>query len=387
MWESQSLRTWRATPSFRVLEIRRPPLSALLFGAVVALTMLAALPHVMERFGTSDGMQVSMFRLGSGHTTLDRPVAAAQAALKAAVAKETGVDSATRHRVVTSAAEIVRQHYVDHKLGESMANALLTHEKNGDDDAATDGTGFAILLTRQMQDVSHDSQVELIYRETPIPEHPANSTPEDIARYRRAMQQSNCTFERVEILPHRIGYLKLNSFPDVSMCRQTAQSAMAKLNMANAIIFDLRDNRGGLPNMVQLISSYLFDHPEYLYNPRENVTEQSWTRSPVAGNKLADKPVYILTSRRTISGAEQFTYNLKMLRRATIVGETTAGAAHAGAFHRIDDHFGVAITEVRSINPFGQQNWDGVGIEPDVKVNAAEALPTAQRLAGKRVQK
>src|SRR6201985_3330105 len=99
---------------------------------------------------------------------------------------------------------------------------------------------------------------------------------------------------------------------------------MASLSHADAILFDLRDNRGGFPEMVMLIAAYLFDHPEYMYNPRENTTERSWTVSPVPGNRLADKPVYVLTSGRTASAAEHFSYDLKMLKRATLVGERTA---------------------------------------------------------------
>ena len=78
--------------------------------------------------------------------------------------------------------------------------------------------------------------------------------------------------------------------------------------------------------MVSLIASYLFDYHEYMFDPRRVPTQRSWTSSPVPGSKLADKPVYILTSSITISAAEQFTYDLKMLKRVTIVGEVTAGA-------------------------------------------------------------
>lgn len=139
--------------------------------------------------------------------------------------------------------------------------------------------------------------------------------------------------------------------------------------------------------MVAMIAAYLFDHPEYWYSPRESPTENSWTHSPVEGNKLADKPVYVLTSSTTLSGAEQFTYDLKMLRRATIVGETTGGGAHAGVFHRLDDHFGIAIPEVRAVNPYGKNDWEGTGVEPDVKVKASDALETAMKLAQTQLQK
>ena len=156
---------------------------------------------------------------------------------------------------------------------------------------------------------------------------------------------------------------------------------MTSVNGANALIFDLRENRGGEPTMVAFMAAYLFDHPEYLYNPRENTTEQSWTRSPVPGNRLADKPAYVLTSARTFSGAEQFCYDVQMLKRVTLVGETTGGAAHSGVWHRIDDHFGMGIPETKAINPFSKSDWAEVGVEPDVKVRAGDALETAVKLA------
>jgi C-terminal processing protease CtpA/Prc len=245
---------------------------------------------------------------------------------------------------------------------------------------------FADLLTKQMGDVSHDIHL-VVYSRDRLQEHPGVQTAESAANYRRALERESCTFETVKILPHNIGYLKLNSFPDVSICRSTAVVAMASLNHADAVIFDLRDNRGGYPEMVMLIAAYLFDHPEYMYNPREAPTERSWTRSPVAGNRLADKPVYVLTSGTTWSGAEQFSYDLKMVKRATLVGEKTRGGAHAGVFYRIDNHFGVGIPEVKAVNPFSKNDWESVGVEPDVKVKAADALETAERLAEGKLRK
>lgn len=300
-------------------------------------------------------------------------------------ANEGGIlDGAARRRVIDLVAANLREHYVDPEAGRKIAEALLAHEENGDD-AVTEGEAFASLLTRQMRDVSHDMNLIVVYSRAATPDRPPGPTAENLARYRKAMEQTNCTFEKVEMLPHGIAYLKLNSFPDVSICRATATDAMASVNRADAIIFDLRDNTGGFPNMVALIGSYLFDHPEYWYNPRENTTEQSWTRSPVPGNRLADKPVYVLTSARTFSGAEQFSYDLKMLKRATLVGARTGGGAHAGTYHRLDDHFGMGITEVRAINPFSKDNWEGRGVEPDVEITPADALAAAVRLAERKL--
>lgn len=299
---------------------------------------------------------------------------------------EARLSSAERTHVVNAAAAILEKYSVDRDNAKKIAGALRAHQKNGDDNAATDGPALAALLTQQMREVNPDRHVTLDYSETPLPHQQMAPTPEDFARYREVMLRRNCTFEKIETLPDNIGYLKLSSFPDDSVCGPMAKAAMASLNDADAIIFDLRDNRGGEPAMVSLLASYLFDHPEYLYNPRENVSEESWTHSPVHGNKLADKPVYVLTSGRTFSGAEQFCYDLKMLKRATLVGETTGGGAHSGVWHRIDDHFGMGIPETKAINPYSKIDWAEIGVEPDVKVKAADALETAVKLAKSKLR-
>jgi C-terminal processing protease CtpA/Prc len=93
-----------------------------------------------------------------------------------------------------------------------------------------------------------------------------------------------------------------------------------------------------------------------------------------------EKPIYVLTSARTFSGAEEFTYNLKSLKRATIIGETTGGGAHPVNGHRIDEHFSIGVPFARAINPITHTNWEGVGVKPDISVPAGDALATAQRL-------
>ncbi len=302
------------------------------------------------------------------------------------LAGTTSLNAAERQRVIALAAANLRQHYFDRNIAQTTANALLAHQKNDDDDAAKDGAAFANLLTQQMRQASHDMHLVVEYSAEVLPEHPPQPTPESLAQYKNAMRQQNCMFRKVELLPHNIGYLKLDFFADTSVCATTARTAMASLNHADAIIFDLRDNTGGFPDMVLLISSYLFDHPEYFYSPRGAPTVDSWTHSPVPGNLLANKPVYILTSASTWSGAEQFSYDLKMLKRATLVGETTRGGTHAGVFHRIDNHFGIGIPEEKTVNPFGSTDWEGVGVQPDVKVNASDALKTALKLAEAKLQ-
>jgi retinol-binding protein 3 len=132
------------------------------------------------------------------------------------------------------------------------------------------------------------------------------------------------------------------------------------------------------------VSSYLFDkrtHLNDLWTRRSGKTEEFWTRDSVPGRRFGgEKPVYVLTSAQTFSGGEEFAYNLKNLKRAIIVGETTGGGAHPVSGHPIDEHFSIGVPFARAINPITHTNWEGVGVKPDISVPAGDALATAQRL-------
>jgi hypothetical protein len=377
------------TPTFFVFDTASPGRRSLLLGGLLSVITLASFPGLMNEF--------SDFRRPSGRGFASpgayerqsgepkRPAAGSEQGVQTPRAVNPTLDATTRHRIIASAIASIKQHHIDPLEAQKAADALLTHERQGDDDSATSTEEFTRLATKQMREATGDHQLELLYSPRAIPERPPGPPPAPPAAYRDEALRVNCTFEQVKILPHNIGYLKLNAFPDVSVCRAVATAAMAQLNNADALIFDLRDNSGGFPSMVSLIAAYLFDHPEYMYCPLENTTSESWTHSPVPGNKLANKPVYILTSPRTISAAEEFTYDLKMLKRATLVGETTAGTNHAANLHAIGDNFYVATVEVRAINPYSKYNWNETGIEPDVKASAPDALKAALKLAGEKL--
>ena len=142
--------------------------------------------------------------------------------------------------------------------------------------------------------------------------------------------------------------------------------------------------------MVAFIAGYLFNRPTHLNDMMirgQKEMEQSWTAGPIPGNKLSDKPAYVLTSKATFSRAEEFTYDLKMLKRATIVGETTGGGAHMARGFRIDDHFTIGVPFARPVNPVSKKDWEGTGVQPDVKITATDALSTAEKLAADKLRK
>ena len=298
------------------------------------------------------------------------------------------IDAPTRKRVIDGSIAMLDELYVFPEVAKKMGMAVRARAKRGEYDSVTDGNAFAKLLTSHFQDVSHDKHLFVSFSPIQLPEDSSSPSPDAMARYREAMRDANCAFEKVEHLSGNVGYVKFNGFADPEVCGATAIAAMNFLANVDAIIFDLRQNGGGDPKMVALISTYLFATPTHLndlWTRKGDETQQFWTLPYVPGKRLPTVPVFVLTSHRTFSGGEEFTNNLKVLKRATIVGEVTGGGAHPVTGHRIDDRFTIGVPFARAINPTTKTNWEGVGVEPDVKVPAADALSTAQDLASKEL--
>jgi retinol-binding protein 3 len=306
-----------------------------------------------------------------------------------AVVENVRLDAVVRQRVIDAVGSSLKELYVYPETAQKMDEAVRDHEKRGDYHAVTDGDALAGLFTKHLQEVSHDKHLRVIYRPYKLPPDDHGPGAEEKAMQRKQLEHSNCGFVKVEILPGNIGYLKFNVFADPDLCGSTAIAAMNFLSHVDAIIFDLRENRGGHPDMIALMSTYLFDKPTHLndlYNRKEDETTQYWTLPYVPGNRLADTPAFILNSNITFSGAEEFSYNLKNLKRAALVGETTGGGAHPVTAHRIDDHFTIMAPFARAINPVSKTNWEGTGVVRDVSAKASEALGVAEDLARAKVQ-
>jgi C-terminal processing protease CtpA/Prc len=201
--------------------------------------------------------------------------------------------------------------------------------------------------------------------------------------------RNNFGFVKLERLSGNVGYLDLRGFSPAQYGGPTAIAAMNFLANSDAVIIDLRKNGGGDPSMIQLISSYFFKdatHLNNLYWRKGDHTDQFWTSPYVSGKKMADTPLYVLTSARTFSGAEEFTNNMKVLKRAKIIGETTGGGANPGGFFPLAAGLGMFIPTGRAVNPVTGKNWEGTGVEPDEKVPAADAFNVAYKEALKGIE-
>jgi C-terminal processing protease CtpA/Prc len=163
----------------------------------------------------------------------------------------------------------------------------------------------------------------------------------------------------------------------------TGAAAIALVQYTDALLLDLRYNNGGAPSGVAFLCSHFFG-PEPVHlndvHERDNV-QQFWTYAHLPGPRYLDRPVFVLTSGMTFSGAEEIAYNLQQLKRATLIGETTRGGAHPVGQFWVGPHVSIRVPTARSVNPVSGTNWESVGVTPDVPTTAAEAYPEAYRRA------
>jgi hypothetical protein len=267
------------------------------------------------------------------------------------------VDEATRKAVIAELGAKMNEIYVFPDKAKLVVERLNAREQSGAYRGAKDLDAFAAMLTEDLREPTRDKHLGVRYHARPLPPDTGRRepTPEQEREFGNFMKSRNYDIRKVETLPGNIGYI------------------------------DLRNNGGGDPFAVAYMSSYLFDkrtHLNDMYWREGNRTDAFWTEEDVPGKRFGGtKKVYVLTSKKTFSGAEEFSYNLQQLRRGLIIGETTGGGAHPGGVHRIHQHLGAFIPSGRAVNPISKTNWEGTGVVPDVPVKAEDALATAERLA------
>jgi retinol-binding protein 3 len=297
-----------------------------------------------------------------------------------------GLDAAARKRVIHAAIARMTEGYVFPNKVPAIAKALNAGLA-GRYRAISDPKAFADAVNADMEAVANDRHLRLIWSADPLPPppDPDKMDPAMREKFHEFMAQHNYAIRQAQILDGNIGYLKINGFLPAEDAGPTLAAAMGFLKNSDALIIDLRDNGGGDPEDVAMLVSYL-EPAETLINTFHQrdkaVNDQIWTAPYVAGGRWStDKPVYVLTSKNTASGAEEFAYDMQQLKRGTVVGSSTWGGANPGKIEPIDDHFAIFVPFGMAVNPISKTNWEGVGVKPDIAVAPAEALETAKHLA------
>ena len=304
---------------------------------------------------------------------------------------QTASGPAEKKEVIDALCANLEREYIFPEITERYVRMLRDNLRSGKYDKIVQPGEFAVTVTNDLMAVRRDEHLRVMFNPAWVEEERNRKELDEqaIKLQERRSRTTNYGFIEIKILPGNIGYLRLDSFSYDTGAQDAAVGAMSVLANADAIIIDLRRNGGGSPEMVQFLCSYFLDNPRkhlnsFSYKDPDRLT-QYWTYTYLPGKRLDKADLYLLTSENTFSAAEEFSYNLKNLKRATVIGETTGGGAHDNRFVILSDRFEMSLPFARAINPVTKTNWEGAGVEPDVKVPQDKALGTAQVMASRRL--
>ncbi|WP_328535962.1 S41 family peptidase [Streptomyces sp. NBC_00344] len=284
--------------------------------------------------------------------------------------------------VIDETARLLTEHYVFPEIAERLAGLLQRRLAEGayDVDGAEE---LARLVTADLQSVNDDRHLRLKHHVDPVSPKQGAATLDSM---RRDFDTSLGGAPRVELLGGGVAVVELAPmlFP-LEWAAEPLSAALTLASRAQALIVDLRANRGGDPDAVAFVCSYLLDertHLNTMYWRGGERSEQSWSQPHVPGACFGgSKPLYVLSSDSTFSAAEELAYDLQQLGRAVLVGERTRGGAHPCKGWTVHPHLEATVPIGRAINPVSGANWEGTGVQPDVPCAATEALDQAHALA------
>jgi len=304
-----------------------------------------------------------------------------------------------KRQTVEDLASLLPERYAYKDMGPKLQKLLRDNLKAGKYDRFTTPLEFSEAITNDLRSLQADRHLALNYN----PEAPATSpspgpasTPQPVLpeeRARRASEfnrQMNFGFKDVRFLYGNVGYLKFDYFDSyLDYSRPVVDAAMGFFRNSDVLLIYLRENGGGSGEMVNYIAGFFLKervHSGSSYNRLTDSSTEEYIDPQPREKQLGDMPLYILTSKNTISAAEALTYHLKYLRGAVVIGEASAGAANPGRVMRLNNLFTAFIPNRHGIHIVTKTNWEGTGVPVDIAVPPDDALRVAKLQALTRLR-
>jgi len=301
--------------------------------------------------------------------------------------QEFTLSEAYKKETIEKLSLLMQDLYIYPDSAKKTSEHLYKQYEAGYFDKYKDNETFATVLTESVQSVNKDKHMRIMSN---APYIAPQNTLEAKSAHRMGQinnyRSINHGFKELKMLEGNVAYLDLRMFAPMERAKEMTDAYMRMLSLSDAVIIDLTQNGGGDPSMVQYLCSYFFDkkiHLNSLYYREGDRTEEFWILEKVGGKKLVDIPLFIMIGDETFSGAEEFSYNMQTQKRATLIGQTSAGAANPGGTRGINEHLSVFIPTGRAINPITNTSWEGVGVQPEILTNKEETFDQALILAQK----
>lgn len=324
------------------------------------------------------------------------------AVLFALMIAQTALAQRTENRQAAEvAAALIEDAFVDEGRAKEIARELRARTAAGAFDAIGSRSALATSLTAAIQAIEDDKHMSVSYNSSKAAEPllTVAQARERLAALRaggpggtaaqndfESARRANFEIRRAEHLPGNVGYVRIDAFHDLAVARETITAAMKFLEHVDAMIVDLRENRGGANSSVVYLASYFLpaDNRTLVASRWRNMPPREAKPVETPTRRFEDVPLYILISNETFSAGEGFSFMLQQFGRATVVGETTKGGGRPNAFLPMGGGLTLSVSIGAVTHPATGKSWQGVGVVPDVKTAPADALETARRLAVER---
>lgn len=149
---------------------------------------------------------------------------------------------------------------------------------------------------------------------------------------------------------------------------ETMQRVLGDFASADALIIDVRQNRGGSDDVAAEVASHFLNSPLTRRTRARTPSGYTswWPRVVQPHGPRFSRPVYVLISANTVSAAELFALYMREAPNVTLVGETTRGAFSTILFKRLPDGSSIGIANEQAIGVRGEA-LETRGIQPDIR--------------------
>ena len=173
-----------------------------------------------------------------------------------------------------------------------------------------------------------------------------------------------------EMLDENTGYIQITEFKGVTVEQYEEVFADLKEQGMERLVVDLRDNPGGLLNVVCDILRDILPEGLIVYTEDKNGNRSEETCD---GKNPLDMPLAVLVNGNSASASEIFAGAVKDYGIGTIVGTTTYGKGVVQSIRQLSDGSAVKLTIANYYTPKGN-SINKTGIQPDVEVELSPEL-------------
>ena len=315
---------------------------------------------------------------------------AAAALVPASASAQAPASSATQAKidpkaVVADVRRIINENYVlpvmRPKLDAVLAKGLAAGRYD-----TTDVNLLAERINADMESVAHDGHLGMHFDPKQAadlrarPDAGADDAPPSAEEIAFA-DKLNHGITQMKVLPGNIRYMELvGFFWGGKKTEEVYDNAARFLKGGDAVIIDLRKNGGGSPDAVRYLVSHFLEpgRPIVTFYMR-GLAGDTWKSLNVpADGRLNGKPLYVLTSGRSASAAEEFAGHVGGFKLGELVGDTTAGGGYRNTFYPVAGGYVFSVSVGRAVLASTGKDWEKVGIIPTIKVDQTKALEAAQ---------